>query len=261
MKKILLFAAVSLLAFSSCKRDKELTQKKEKIFKGSVQTFQDGKAWSWYEVDEAGNPLRIAIAIDDAAMNTLDTSAPGGTGHQHVNSISLKLHPKAEATPFSHILLDWAPKGHEPEVIYGKPHFDFHFYTSTEAERNAIPLYEQDSTKFLNYPAPAYLPPTYVPIPGGVPKMGSHWIDFTSPELNGAPFTQTFIYGSYNGNVTFYEPMITEAFIKANPNFERAIPQPAKHQKAGWYPTKMRISKENGITNVIIEGFVQRQAS
>jgi len=259
MKKVLFIAAMSVLAFSSCKKDN--AEKKEKVFKGATQTFQHGKAWTWYEVDDAGNPVRMAITIDDDAMNSLDTTAPGAPGHHHVNAVSLKLHPKAGNTPFSHVLLDWNPKGHEPEVIYGKPHFDFHFYISTEAERNAIPVYEQDSTKFLSYPAPGYMPPTYVPIPGGVPKMGSHWIDVTSPELSGAPFTQTFIYGSYDGKVTFYEPMITEEFIKANAGFERAIPQPTKYQKAGWYPTKMRISKSNGTTNVIIEGFVQRQAS
>jgi len=88
-----------------------------------------------------------------------------------------------------------------------------------------------------------------------------HWLDFTAPELNGATFTQTFIYGSYDGQVTFYEPMITEQFILANPAFERAIPQPAKVQKTGYYPTKMRIAKADKITNIILEGFVLRQAS
>jgi hypothetical protein len=258
MKKILSIAALSLLVFSSCKKDK--TETKEKVFKGEAKTFQHGKAWTWYEEDEAGNPLRMAIAIDDEAMNSLDTSAPGGPGHHHTNAASLKLHPKAAATPFTHILVDWNPKGHDPEPIYGKPHFDFHFYTSSEAERMAIPAYAQDSTKFLRYPAPAYLPASYVPIPGGIPQMGSHWVDVTSPELSGAPFTQTFIYGTYNGKVNFYEPMITGEFIKANPGFERSIPQPAKFEKGGWYPTKMRISKGGGATNVIIEGFVQRQA-
>lgn len=261
MKKIILFAAVSLVAFSSCKKDKD-EKKDEKVFKSEVKTFQHGKAWAWYEEDANKNPLRVAIAIDDAAMNSLDTAAPGGPGHHQTNALSLKLHSKASgATPFNHVLLDWNPKGHEPEFIYGKPHFDFHFYIQSEAERVAIPTYTQDSLKFKNAPAPGYLPPTYINPGGGVPQMGAHWIDFTAPELNGQPFTQTFPMGSYDGKVTFWEPMITEAFIKANPNFERAIPQPTKFQKAGWYPTKMRIEKKDGVTNVLLEGFVQRQAS
>jgi Domain of unknown function (DUF5602) len=258
MKKLFLSAITACLLFASCKKNDEL---KEKIFKGPVEKFQQGKAWTWYEVDNNDKPLRLAIAIDEAAMNNLDTSHGEGPGHQHENNASLKFHPKAAATPFMHVGLDWNPNGHEPAPIYGKPHFDFHFYMISEAEQMAILPYEIDSLKFKNIPAPAYFPPTYITPGGGVPQMGTHWVDVTSPELNGLPFTQTFLYGSYNGSVTFYEPMITEAFIKANASFERAIPQPAKFQKTGYYPTKMRIVKVIGITNIILEGFVLRQAS
>jgi hypothetical protein len=105
------------------------------------------------------------------------------------------------------------------------------------------------------------MPQNYVPIPGGVPQMGVHWVDVTAPELNGQLFTQTFIYGSYNGQVTFYEPMITLDFIKANPSYQRNIPVPSKFEQPGYYPTKMRIQKVGGITNIILEEFVYRQAS
>lgn len=262
MKKILFFAAVSLLAFSSCKKDKDETlRQKEKVFKGAVAQFQHGKAWTTYEIDDANRPVRLSILMDDAAMESLDRNTGDGEQH-HENSLSLKLHPKATGeTPYTHVLLDWNPSGHEPEPIYGKPHFDFHFYIQSEAEREAIPTYEQAQAKFDNTPAAGYMPPTYINPGGGVPKMGAHWIDVTTPELNGQPFGQTFLMGSYDGKVTFWEPMITEKFILDNPSFERTIPQPAKYQKAGWYPTKMRIAKEGGATHIILEGFVQRQAS
>ena len=91
--------------------------------------------------------------------------------------------------------------------------------------------------------------------------MGAHWIDVTSSEFNGKPFTQTFIYGSYNGKVTFYEPMITLDFIKNNNNFERAIPQPAKVQKSGYYPTKLKIVKHDGVTEIVLDGMVYRAQS
>lgn len=261
MKKFFFLAAVSMLVFSACKKDKVPAPPKETLFKTVSQGFQHGKTWSWYEVDAAGNPLRIAVAIDDAAMNSLDTTTPGSGGHHHQNSLSLKLPAQAVNTPFTHVLLDWNPKGHEPEFIYGKPHFDFHFYMSTEAERLAIPPYEVDSTKFKIAPAAAYLPANYVHFPAGVPQMGSHCLDVTSPELSGAPFTETFIYGAYDGKVTFYEPMITGDFVKNNPNFQRAIPQPARFQKAGWYPTKMRLAKVDGVTSIILEGFVKQPGS
>jgi hypothetical protein len=257
MKKVFLSAMIAAAVLTSCKKE----DVKEKVFKGPVQAFQNGKAWTWYEVDDNDAPLRVAIAIDDAAMNSLDHSDPEPGGHNHENDVLLKFHPKAGSTIFNHVDLGWNPHGHEPEMIYGLPHFDFHFYEISPEAVAAIPPYETDSVKFKNWPAADYFPPTYFNPGGGVPQMGVHWIDFTSPELNGEAFTQTFIYGSYDGKVTFYEPMITEAFIKANPSFERIIPQPARFQKAGYYPTRMRIAKQNGVTSIILEGFVLKQQS
>lgn len=261
MKNTILLTCAVIVTLTACKKDKTEPHNQVVISKTEPKQFQHGKTWTWYQTDANGDPMRLAVAIDDAAMNSLDTSTPGGAGHHHENSLSLQLPSGTTNTPFTHILLDWNPKGHEPEMIYGKPHFDFHFYMSTEAERLAIPPYEVDSSKFL-VPIPSgFLPANYFAIPGGVPLMGSHCVDVTSPELNGAPFTQTFIYGSYNGKVTFYEPMMTGDFVKNNTNFERAIPQPVKFQKTGWYPTKMRLAKENGVTNIIIEGFKKQQGS
>jgi hypothetical protein len=130
-----------------------------------------------------------------------------------------------------------------------------------EEERLAIPLYETDSTGFLNYPAPGYMPATYVPTPGGVPQMGTHWIDVNAPELQGQPFTETFLYGSYSGKASFYEPMITKAFIDANASFERTFGVPAKFKTSGYYPSKMRIVKAEGATHIILEGFVYKTQS
>jgi hypothetical protein len=258
MKQILFAAITSLAVLTSCKKDKDHPGG---IFTGPQQAFQHGKAWTWVQLDKDQKPERIAIAIDDEAMNSLDNGDAHNGGHQHANSISLQFHPKISVTPFTHALLDWNPHGHEPEGIYDKPHFDFHFYMTSEADRLAIPPYELDSLKFKNYPAPYLMPQNYVPIPGGVPQMGVHWVDVTAPELNGQLFTQTFIYGSYNGQVTFYEPMITLDFIKANPSYQRNIPVPSKFEQPGYYPTKMRIQKVGGITNIILEEFVYRQAS
>jgi hypothetical protein len=95
----------------------------------------------------------------------------------------------------------------------------------------------------------------------GIPKMGKHWIDVTSPELSGEKFSQTFIFGSYDSKVIFYEPMITLDFLKKTSKFERPIPVPAKFQKSGYYPTKMRVVKHDGVTEVLLDGFVKRQAS
>jgi len=254
MKKIV-FIFFSLIVLASCKKHND----GDNVFKGPDQQFQGGKAWTWLQTDKDGHPEMLAIAIDQAALSSLD---PGtDESHEALDGLSLKLHSKASVTPFTHALLEWNPHGHEPAGVYDKPHFDFHFYIQSEADRLAIPLYTQDSSKFLLFPAPGYLPASYVPVPGGVPEMGTHWVDVTTPELHGQPFTQTFLYGSYDGKVTFYEPMITKAFLDANADFERAIPQPVKYKVSGYFPTTMQVKKESGVLNVILKGFVYRQAS
>jgi len=259
MKNVLTLLMVVSMGMTACKKDHSHSE--DHIYKGPEQSFQHGKAWTWYQTDEKDKPLRIAVAIDAAAMNSLDTSHGEGSGDHHENMISLPFHPKAAATPFQHFGLDWNPQGHEPAGVYDQPHFDFHFYMISEARRLAIPPYEADSLKFKNYPGPGYMPPNYVPGPGGVPQMGAHWVDVTAPELNGQLFTQTFLFGSFDGYVIFYEPMITRAFLNANSSYERPVPQPAKVQADGYYPTKMRIEKAAGVTNIILEAFVYRTKS
>ena len=86
--------------------------------------------------------------------------------------------------------------------------------------------------------------------------MGAHWVDVTSPELNGQPFTQTFLMGSYNSKVIFYEPMITEEFIRSHNSYQRAVPHPEKVQTDGYYPSKMRVeTMQDGTVNIILEDF------
>lgn len=260
MKKILIIGiAAILVAFST----KFYYDGKSGVFKGPVVQVHEGKSWTWVKLDKKGNPERIGISLTEKAL----TSVPAGNGHGgHAHGTSnnwvVKFNPVAGAViPFNHVGMNWNPNGHEPEHIYDKPHFDFHFFSMTPEEVVVIPVYEADSTKFNNWPAAEYFPETYFNPGGGVPLMGAHWVDVTSGEFNGKPFTETFIFGSYNGKVTFYEPMITQEFLKSQNNYERDIPTPVRFQESGWYPTKMRILKHEGVTDIVLDNFVYRQKS
>lgn len=250
MKKVFLLFAASALLFS-CKKDNE----KSGIFKGPDASVYHGKAWNWIKVTQDGVPEQMSLTLDQAALSTVSTSPSGG--HEHEDHIIVPLADKArEVTPFQFILLDWNPNGHEPDGIYTLPHFDFHFYLTAPGEV----MNYTDNAKLNADPNPAYLPANHI---GGapVPMMGKHWIDLASPELHGQPFTQTFLYGSYDQKIVFYEPMITLDFLKNTTSFERTIPQPAKVQKSGYYPTILRVVNQSGTTNIILDGFTYRQAS
>lgn len=253
MKKIfLLLAATTYLV--SCNKDK----KDENFFVGPEVSVHHGKAWSWIQLEKNGAPAQLGLTINQAALNTVPTGDEHpGHGHEHEDNFIVPMHEKARTnSPFKFIMLNWNRNGHEPAGTYDVPHFDMHFYMT---ELNDVLNYT-DPAKLDADPAAGYIPANHVGV-HPLPQMGKHWIDVTSPELSGAPFTQTFIYGSYDSKVVFYEPMITLDFLKNTTSFERPLPQPTKFEKAGYYPTKMKVVKQNGATNIILDGFIYRQAS
>lgn len=258
MKKLFTAAiALSLLSLHSCKKDDNTP---EHVFKGTPATLGNGRAWSWVENDDQNHPVNVGITFDKAAFENLPSDDHAG----HELEYTLTLPSQKAITIFDHVAINWNPHGHPPEHVYDKPHFDLHFYMMSESDRMAIPEYTEDSSGFLNYPAPAYLPATYIPIPGGEAMMGTHWADINSPELsqtNPQPFTQTFIYGSYAGNVTFYEPMATLDFLKTTKSYTRDIPQPSRFSKDGYYPTKMSYTDKGTTMEITLHDFVYHQKS
>lgn len=246
-------AALSLLA--ACGQDRTMTDPeagpsrsadpRQGTFYGAAVKLGNGTARSYFTL-ENGVAVEVGVALSETALQGL----PGGSGHSdgshaHYNEYLLRMHPQ-NPTPYRFVGLNWNPSGHEPEQIYGLPHFDFHFYTITVEERNAIdPADPQWAQKANNVPAPEYVPARYVPaappIPGitpadiAVPRMGVHWMDVASPELTGATFTETFIYGSWNGKMIFAEPMITRAFLETRPDYSRTLPTAQQGYNPGSY--------------------------
>lgn len=262
MKKITFFVLLAgAVAFSAYTKN---NNKKPQVIKGTAVQVHGGKAWTWVQVNKQGNPEKLGVALTDDALNTVPAGTPnGGHGHVEGNHWVMKIPSKSGLTAFNHVGMHWNPNGHEPETIYTLPHFDFHFYTSPPEEVLEIGTYETDSIRFKNTPSTDYFPAKYFNpgAPASVPQMGAHWMDGAASEFQGKTFTETFLFGSFDGKVTFYEPMITLDFLKKNSNYVRDIPQPAKVQKTSWYPTKMKVSKHDGITEVILEGFVYRKQS
>lgn len=226
MKQLFALLLGATLALAACKKDDPLAG----TFTGTSKAFSSGKAWTYVQNDDDGNPVEIGIILDEAGYNSLTGSGDIG--------VSLDFPTQAsERTPILHGLFDYAPHGHEPAMVYDVPHFDLHYYFTTSAEREAITPF--DTVKAKVVPAADYFPAAYFGT-GLVPQMGVHWLDATTPELAGgsSAFTETFIHGSFDGKVTFWEPMITKAFIESKQSYEKAIKQPAKYQYPGkYYPT------------------------
>ncbi|MCX7736842.1 MAG: DUF5602 domain-containing protein [Candidatus Kapabacteria bacterium] len=231
LKYIYAAISVAILLLSSC--SESTTPTKEGTYYGPKVAIGNGIAQSWVMLDKDGNALSIGLNIDEAALENLPTD---------MKEFLLALPSEASSTPFNHISVDWNPLGHEPPGIYDVPHFDFHFYMISMDDRMKITVQGDDTLKVYKQPPAGYMPDGYVLPPGtGVPMMGAHAFDVTSPELNGGKFTETFIYGFYDGMMVFAEPMVTVEYLKTKPNINKDLKLPQKYPTSKNYPKKYSI--------------------
>ncbi len=119
---------------------------------GPALSMGNGIVRSFVALNGGGVPKEIGIEFSMASLTglpgeelppsdgTWDNLDAGGDvvwyccGYEHV----LALPAAAAATPFKHIVVNWNNHGHPPPGIYSVPHFDFHFYTISNAVRQTI---------------------------------------------------------------------------------------------------------------------------
>lgn len=145
------------------------------------------------------------------------------------------------ATGFTHLKLYWEAHGHPPQPFL-VPHFDFHFYSVSQADGDAIDC--ADSTKPSQLPPRYELPDVTIPELGElkglcVPRMGMHAV--REEVLGGSePFTGTMVMGYYGGNVIFVEPMITRSTLLQAQPFTLEVPALSAGAANVRYPTGFR---------------------
>ena len=259
------------------------------VFVTKPQKLGNGRAWVYVALDPNNAPLALGVSMEKAALDGLpqhpNTTSrcfdKNGNGRMDdgecIGDYELRFSlPDGAASdtlaPFKWVGLNWNPHGH-PEPApksYAEPHFDFHFYI---AERAAVKqlkpgacgeLIDCENFKRATKPVPAkYVHRHHINVGAAVPDMGNHLVDSKAPEL--APdgrFTHTFIYGAYDAAITFYEPMITRAYLTTAPNMCAPIKQPKAWAVDGFYPTAycVRYSERTGRYTVSLERFVRRSA-
>ena len=224
-------------------------------FYGPLVTLGAGTARTYVTL-ENGIPVELGVEMTEGALKGLPAATEHAGHHNHSREFAfeLPLPEQAGVTAYKTVNLGWMPNGHEPP--YNRPHFDFHFYTISEAERVAItPTDPQWAQKAGSFPQPAFVPARYFavstlvgapPAAVAVPLMGMHWLDVASPELSGAEFTYTFFYGSWNGQMIFAEPMITKAFLESRESLTAALPPAAQYAPEGLHARGYRVYWEDG---------------
>lgn len=254
MKKWILATLVAAAAFTtSCKKEDNDDQPNGDNTKlGNNVALGNGNARSFINNIKEHQKLELGLTIDAASLEGLP---------EHETNFLLDIPQEAlQLTPFKHISLDWTPHGHLPQGVYDKPHFDVHFYMISRDEQQAITITNPALQKL---PDTSLMPKLYLPEPTGIDKMGKHWIDLLSPELDPVHpslFTSTMVYGSYDAEVIFIEPMITKDFLLTKPDTTAAIRQPDSVVVHSHYPTKYSISFDNTRNQykIYLSGFEHR---
>ncbi|GGC11146.1 hypothetical protein GCM10011352_42040 [Marinobacterium zhoushanense] len=220
--------AMSIVGCSQLQQE----QSQAGTYEGPPVVVGMGEARTFATLDEQGEVATLGILMSEGALEGLPEQVPHGELEFH-----LALPPQARDSGYDHVSLGWNPQGHIPSGVYDVPHFDFHFYLIDEGARGAITATGEDLARAHKQPETSHMPVDYV-LPEGteVPNMGAHAIDPGSDEFNGKPFTHTFIYGFYDGEIIFMEPMMTMTFLQSRPNISTPVKQPQAYVSHFAYP-------------------------
>lgn len=246
-----------------------------------------GTVSSFARLEPDGAPNAIGVVFSAGALEGL----PGGSDRHHcfdrnedgtIDEHTECLHsheyviplPDAVARradiPFKWVLLNWNPTGHIPPGVYDVPHFDIHFFLERIERVFALragpcgpELVRCDQFAVARKPVPSnYMHPDFKDVEAVVPAMGNHLIDLTGPEFQKQPFTRSWIFGVYDGAVTFYEEMVSHAFLLSRPDTCVPIKSPGAVGRTGFYPSIscVRYDAGSGEYSVSMERFVLRRS-
>ena len=261
------------------------TRSGNRSWSSAASAIGAGTIQSFVEVDAKGFPASVGVRLtadalkqlpekmnDHSRCHDVDKNGHHGRGecigdYETIMEIPADVAQRANI-PFKWVLVNWNPEGHMPPAppVYTEPHFDFHFYTIDRASVEAIApgscgeLVDCDDFKRGSAEvAPDYMPPGHLNVGAVVPRMGNHLIDSQSPELANPPakFTRTFIYGSFDGALIFWEPMITRAFLTSVKTECFPLRLPKKFMTPGNYPTEycVRFDETSRTYSVSLEKF------
>lgn len=250
--------------------------------RGRVEQMGAGTVQSFLRTDASGAPLALGVTLSNAALDRLPPKPnmvsrcfdlngdQQHTGHECIGDLERILDVPADSSglPFRWITVNWNAAGHP--APYNRPHFDFHFYAVDRDRVEAITpgrcgeLVDCGHFERATRPVPdRYHPKGHINVGAVVPRMGNHLLDSQSPEIKDSlPFTRTFIYGAYEGELIFWEPMITLDFLRETRDACFGISQPNGFRQAAYYPTRYCVRRNpRGERTVSLEGFRYREAS
>ncbi len=215
------------------------------IVNGDSGTMGESQIQTWAELDDAGAVIRMGVTAGATGIDNL-------TGEGHL--VLAFPDPVQSQTFFNHMGFDFRDQGHGPPP-YLFPHFDLHFYGVPVASVLEVDCVDQPLPEGLEAGVPAMgleTVPDWYMIPGTAldpegscePAMGVHALDVRSPELQEEPemFTRTLIVGYHNAEITFIEPMVTQAHLAERSEWTWNVPRPTVLGRSVLWPATFEVS-------------------
>ena len=274
------FLALVVLFAISCAPGESATTDDEPTGLPFFAILGGDTARSFVEFADDGSPSRIGISFAKAFLEGLpqdidptnrcfDLDGNGSTAEpgECLGEWPIDMALPAELTGMDNNVFKWVgfgynPHGHGPPGVWDLPHFDVHFYLQERedvamiragscgydpgAGRVVLLINCEDSVRAVMPVPDQYMAPGHVNLGVAVPDMGNHLLQPASPEFQGETFTHTFLYGSYDGHITFLEPMLTRDFLLSEPDVCQAISQPESWELTGYYPKEYCMRYDSG---------------
>lgn len=282
IKVLVIILGVMLIGIKAC-IGQEATN-----LKGAVVEIGEGQVETFADITSENNLIKLGVRFSEEAVNSPPEALTDGNrcydhngngkiekekecSHWHEKVIPLPPEvSRNEDVPFKWALVNWNPQGHIPPGVWNKPHFDVHFYIEPIENIFALERGECgpefmrcDQFEIATKPVPEqYMHSDYVNVQAAAPAMGNHLVDTTAAEFHGEPFTRSWIYGSYDGRVIFYEEMLAQEYLQTQPNDCYPIKTTPEVALSGYYPETVcaRNDEETRTVSVTLEDFVYREA-
>lgn len=225
---------------------------------GSFDVY--GSTVQTYVVLDGGKVIEVGYTIPKAAATAADSQPMGTKDGWHADMPA----EAAKQTVVNHLLLDFF---HEGLVApWNHAFFGTHFYFADQATRLTvtcpdIPVSNVD-----------YVPAQYRVLDvcavgtgmtcGCVAGEGVHAVDLSAPEVQPTPgeFTYNLRLGFHNGELEFFEPLITTAYFEGTAGFDSEIRQPAMYPPSAsgkLFPMRYSATLANDTWTIALTDFMK----
>ncbi|MEX2402052.1 MAG: hypothetical protein WD423_14860, partial [Rhodothermales bacterium] len=237
-----LLAALACIALGACTPPEQPEQESSRL-QGGIVEIGIGTVETYADTDADGALSAVGVVFSDGAFDELpdeitdghrcfdsngdgeiDPHAECSAWHERVLPLPSEIS-RRDDVPFKWVLLNWNNHGHIPPGVWDVPHFDVHFYIESIEKIFSLQrgdcgpeFLRCDQFEIATRPVPEpYMHADYVDVGAAAPAMGNHLVDTTAAEFHGEPFTRSWIYGAYDGEVIFYEEMLALNYLRSEP--------------------------------------------